>query len=273
MIKNKQIKYATIALIMSALGAFFKIYGGTKYGSEAVFVDGLTCVAGLFAGLSVIWWLRKALRPPDEDHPYGHERLMFGGIIYTIMIYSLIAGYVLFMLLRPKSHEVSSKASIFATIGVGFYALAIIFYRKVKVAGSPIAVFTFSEILEGIVSIGASLLGSMLGYVIDYVGAWIIEIYLFFEIGEQSFKFVNMISDKASSEIKEHIESEIKKKGFRILSLRIRCVVPGKYHGDVVVIPPDNVDYSSANMVMNELVRSLLKENIDLVVRIEHNKN
>ncbi len=269
MTRSEEIKNAIYALMFSALGALFKVYGGMRYSSEAVFVDGLTCIAGLFAGLSVIWWLRKASMPPDEDHPYGHERLLFGGVVHTIVIYSLVAGYIFFMLLHPKSYEVSPEASIYAAIGVAFYAIAIALYRRVTVAGSPIAIFTFSEILEGVISITSSLLGSMWGYMIDYIGAWIIEAYLFVEIGQQSIELINMISDRVSPKVKKYVENEFRKRGFSIVNFRLRCVVPGKYQGDISIVPENDMSDDRAYEIAKEIQERLLESNIDLIVHVK----
>jgi divalent metal cation (Fe/Co/Zn/Cd) transporter len=189
------------------------------------------------------------------------------------VIYGVVAGYVLSRLLRPERYVVSPRAPLYALIGTAFYVVAVLVYRRVSVAGIPIAVFTMSEILEGIISTVASLLGSVKGYLVDYSGAWIIEGYLLLELFLQAQELITSISDRVPEGIKDFIRKELEDAGFEVLSLRLRCVVPKRYQGDAIVRPFEDVDYIHADKIVDELVRSLSKKGIDLVVHIEAKKD
>jgi cobalt-zinc-cadmium efflux system protein len=268
------LKKASLALLLVSLGAVLKIYGGVVYGSKAVFVDGLTSIASVLAGVSLVWWLLKSLEPPDEDHPYGHERLVYGGSIYTVGIYGIVAGYALSRLTIIEAYEISSKASLLALTGTIAYTLAIIIYHKIGRVGAQVAAFTLSEILEGVVSSTTSFLGSLRGCWIDYIGAWVIEIYLLAEVFIQAKNIIKDLSDVLKPEnIKEDVKKRFEERGFKVLRLRMRTIIPNKYQGDAIVKPPCNLSYKEADNVIDDLVKKLSTEGIDLVVHIESQKN
>ncbi len=266
---KRNIRNIEVALALSSMGSAFKLYGGFIYHSKALLVDGLTCIAGLIAGILLLRMMIKASSPPDRDHPYGHERLAFGGVLYVLIIYSFAAGIALSKLLSYRAYKVSPKAPIFAALGTVFYAIAIVVYKRVKVVGTPIAMFTLSEIFEGLISIVASLVGSLRGCFIDYMGAWIIEGYLIFELFTQSREFICNISDRVPPEIWCAVKRRLEASGFKIKSLRLRTFVPGRYQGDAVIVVPKNLSYKEADEKVDNLVEELSKNGIDIIIHID----
>jgi cation diffusion facilitator family transporter len=74
-------------IIISGLLAITKILVGSHAGSQAVVADGVESATDVLTSLAVLISLGVAVRPPDEDHPYGHGRfeiltgLMLGHIL------------------------------------------------------------------------------------------------------------------------------------------------------------------------------------------------
>ncbi len=260
---------ALVALVLSAAGAAVKLYGSIAHGSKALLVDGLTCLAGLVAGVAAVWWLGEAMRPPDADHLYGHERLVFGGVAYTLVAYGIAAGYGLAYLSSYGSYEVDVEAFAYALGGIALYALAILAYRGVAVVGAPIAAFTASELLEGAVSAGASLGGSLVSYVIDYVGAWVIESYLIYELVHHAREMLRELSDTVTHDAIAEARRELEERGFKVTSLRLRRIVPGRYQGDAIVEPPEGMHPEAADLLVDEASMNLNERGIDLTIHID----
>lgn len=261
--------YFKLGLVLSALGGAAKIAGSILYGSRALLVDGATCIAGLLAGLATLYWLRASQAPPDVDHPYGHERLAFGGVAFMLVAYGIAAGFGLAYLIDYGNYNVEAGAGAMGLLGLVFYSGAVAAFRRSPIVGGPMAAFTASEILESIVSTLAALGGYTLGPLVDYLGAWAIEAYLFWELIGNSRGLVHQLSDMASRELVEEVRRELESRGFRVLDVRLRQVVPGEYHGDAVVLPPPGLDPVAADMLADEAVYSLAERGIDVVVHVD----
>lgn len=74
-------------MIISGSLAVLKILVGLRAGSQALTADGVESAMDVLTSLAVLISIGVAIRPPDEDHPYGHGRfeiltgLMVGHIL------------------------------------------------------------------------------------------------------------------------------------------------------------------------------------------------
>jgi len=261
-----------LGLLLSGLGATVKLYGGLRYESRAVLVDGITCIANLAAGAIVLWGVTQSRRPPDLDHPYGHERLVYTGILFLVLAYAFSAGLATGVLFYSGSHyRVRAESAVYALLGSTIYAVSVLVSRYSGSGGESYAFFTFSEVLEGIVSAGAALGGAEISSLIDYIGAIGITLYIFYEIAEETGTLVKLLSDAAEPALVRRVKRELENLGFKVEWVRLRPSVPGRYIGDALVkaqgIPPDIAD-----LLIDELAENLKKEeNIELTVHIDYN--
>ncbi|MEM0025573.1 MAG: cation transporter [Zestosphaera sp.] len=234
---------ATI-LFFSSLGGVFKILGGILYGSKAVFVDAMTSIANLLALLLAIRYWRNSLKPPDEDHHFGHYKLAFGGSISTLMIYSFVAGLVTLKLIELREYTVSLEAPLMAFLGVLCYVVAISVSRRLKGIFIHYSKFTVSELIEGAVVVTSSLAGALLSYLIDYVGALILALYIFYELREVFSEVMNYVGDTAPSlDVVRVVKDEFSKNNLSLGSIRLRNVDGSHYQGaaTVLVSPEDDI--------------------------------
>ncbi|MCE4618313.1 MAG: cation transporter [Desulfurococcales archaeon] len=260
-----------IALILGALGAVFKILGGILYGSKAVLIDGATCVGNIIAGVALYRSLKRSSGPPDEDHPFGHSRLMYHGILLVQVTYAFIAGLSAAILYYSyfMSYEVEKGAPIYAFIGTLFYIASILVSRRQGYAGAVFSTFTFTEVIEGAVTITASYVAYEYGKMYDLIGGLIILLYLLYELREESERLGVLISDYIDPMITRQVRNLLEDRGFKVEKLRIRTIVPGHYHGDAVVLA-ENMPYEVADLLVDEAVHLAKKDyNVDLVVHID----
>jgi cobalt-zinc-cadmium efflux system protein len=259
-----------LAAAAALTGASVKIAGALLYGSKSLLADALTCIASLAAlGVSTGFYL-KSLEPPDEDHPYGHERLALAGAALTTIIYASVAGYMLGELLHTGPYRVSIRAPIAAVIGAALYTVSVLASRRLGSAFMGYSTLGWSEILESLIVIATSYLGAELSYIIDYAGAWAILAFVSVEVTLNASHLIKAYSDIAApEEVYERTREVLEAAGFRLVSARIRLKAPGVYHGDAVVACPADATVLDVHERLEEAVRALRRESIDLVVTIK----
>lgn len=257
-------------VILSIAGSIVKIYGALAYGSRSLFVDALTCFANIAALIFTIYFYKLSITPPDTDHPFGHYRLGIGGTLASMITYSFVAGISSMELLRSTDYVVEMQAVYYAIIGCIIYSVVIFLALRIDRIFKTYGAFTVSELIEGIVVIMASLGGALYSYLIDYAGAIILTLYIFYELIVSSREVLAIVSDKAPShDILMSIRELIERNNFFVKEMRIRCVYPGKYHGDIKVYPTVKSDYEHIWDEIEELKKILLKRySIDSVIEV-----
>lgn len=68
-------KVTLVGSVIDALLAVIKIIGGLVGQSQALVADGVHSLSDLATDVLVIWAAKHAKEGPDEEHPYGHERI------------------------------------------------------------------------------------------------------------------------------------------------------------------------------------------------------
>lgn len=91
---NREMKEASkvtiIGMILDAILGVIKVIGGALFNSQALFVDGIHSFTDVASDLVVLGVMRISRQEPDEDHPYGHQRietfgtLMLGSILIAV---------------------------------------------------------------------------------------------------------------------------------------------------------------------------------------------
>ncbi|RLG84894.1 MAG: cation transporter [Thermoprotei archaeon] len=262
-----------LVLLLAAGGALAKVLGGFLYGSRALMVDALTSIANMLALLGTVYYYRQSLMPPDEDHHYGHHRLSLGGVFVTLMTYSFVAGLAVAELLFTRSYSVDVKAPLAAAVGLALYSGAILVARRAGPQFSPYSVFTVSELIEGATVIAASFGGALYSYVIDLAGAYLVTAYIFYELYDVSQDFMRKMSDVAPppgfvQQVVRDIESVTP--GVKVKKIRLRCVTPGRYQGDVVIGMDPSKSVVEAHVVAQRIERVVRhRYGLDLVIHIE----
>ena len=99
------VRLAKLALLVNALLAVAKIAGGVLGNSYVLIADGIESTADIFGSVVVWSGLRWAVRPADENHPYGHGKAEpVASIIVSLLLLGaalLIAVQSVHEILRP----------------------------------------------------------------------------------------------------------------------------------------------------------------------------
>ncbi len=91
-----RVKKKTVAILATSLNtliAILKVTVGWLFGSMAVLADGIDSSTDILTSLTMLISIHVASQPPDEEHPYGHERAETIGakIISFIIFYAGIS--------------------------------------------------------------------------------------------------------------------------------------------------------------------------------------
>ncbi len=230
----------------------------------------MTSIANLLALLLAIRYWRSSLKPPDEDHHFGHYKLAFGGSISTLMIYSFVAGIITLRLIEFRAYTVSLEAPLMAFLGVSCYLIAVSVSRKLNGVFTHYSKFTASELIEGVVVITSSLAGALLSYFIDYVGALILALYIFYELREVFSEIMKYVGDAAPSlDVTRLIKEEFRKNALSLSNLRVRNVDGVHYQGAAIVLVNPEDDILVLSKKVDKIKETLRGLGIDLVIEFK----
>lgn len=261
-------RWIILALLLSGLGGLLKLYGGARYGSMAVLVDGVTCVANLVAGMAVFASIRIAQLPPDKDHPFGHRRYIYTGILATVITYSVAAGFNMAVILLRVPEAVGAESSLYAVLGGAVYAGSVAAARRAGVVGASLSMFTFSEVLESLVSAGSALGGALVSAAIDRLGAAVITGYILVEVAGEARSLNRVLVDWAHPRVYERVLRLLEERGLRVESLRIRLYEHGRFQGEAVVRPGRGMPRDVAELLAEEAEAQARMLGVDLSVRV-----
>ncbi len=83
---------ALLGLVVNLALGIAKLAGGSIAGSVALIADAVNSWGDFFTSLVVLFALKVAQRPPDEEHPYGHSRAeaIAGSNVALVLILSAL---------------------------------------------------------------------------------------------------------------------------------------------------------------------------------------
>ncbi len=260
-------------VVLVAAGAAVKTIGAMLSGSRALLVDALTCFSSLAALAGVLHYLRVGSMPPDRDHPYGHSRLRYGGVLVSLSAYMFAAGASAAAVVSGlEGYRVEPGPGIVAAVaGAALYAVALLLARGMDPVLARYAGFTFSEIIESAVSVVGAALGGLLGYWYDLAGAAVIVGYIFHEAVEAHRELLRILCDtSAPEEMYRLLEEEALLRGLRVMRARLRMLDERSCGGDAVLAPPDGMDPVAADMLADEVAAALAERGCDVVIHLAY---
>lgn len=107
-------------LVINVLLVIGKLGAGLVSGSSAIIADGWHSLSDLASDIMVLWGIRAAKMPPDQDHHYGHSRyeaivaLLVGVLLIGAALF--IAGEAIFTL-SQRHGRLSSWIPFYMAIG------------------------------------------------------------------------------------------------------------------------------------------------------------
>jgi cation diffusion facilitator family transporter len=113
------------ALVGNALVAATKFAAALFTGSSAMLSEAVHTVADTGNELLLLYGLRRAARPPDADHPFGHGReLYFWSFVVALLVFALGSGVSIYEGANHVLHPVTIRNPV---VNYVVLALALVF--------------------------------------------------------------------------------------------------------------------------------------------------
>src|SRR5947207_15117985 len=117
-------KVVWAALVGNALVAATKFGAATFTGSSAMLSEAVHSLVDTANEVVLIYGLRRASRPADERHPFGHGReLYFWSFIVSLLIFALGAGVSVYEGIGHIRHPVATRNGVVNYVVLGLALL------------------------------------------------------------------------------------------------------------------------------------------------------
>jgi cation diffusion facilitator family transporter len=168
-------------MIISGLLAVTKILFGWQAGSQAVIADGVESATDVLTSLAVLISLGVAVRPPDEDHPYGHGRFeILTGLVlgHILTLTGVIIGWRSVMVMIGPHHTPAPYAMwpLAVSIVLKFFLSAYKMRTGRKIGSSALIADAWNDTVDmlsgtvALVAVGLSIWRPALFHLADPIG-------------------------------------------------------------------------------------------------------
>lgn len=173
--RNKEILYASKVGISIRLAiALFELVGVYWINSSALFMDAAQTLLDISSTLFLLYCIRLANRPPDEDHPFGHGRYEpLGGLLLGMLL--VVLGGVLFIqqvFQVAQSHEEWGHPFAWVFPLTALVLLEASYHIVVKVAKKMHSPALMADALHYRIDALTSLFATIALMVASYIPAW-----------------------------------------------------------------------------------------------------
>ncbi len=150
-----------------------KVAVGLLAGSQAIIADGLNNATDVLGSVAVLFGLKVARRPADDDHRYGHERAegVAALIVATIMgLVSINVGFSAIQSIFSPHREPPAAWALWVALAAAAVMMLVYFYnlRLARATGSrALEAAAQDNRSDALTSLGAAvgILGAQFGFV------------------------------------------------------------------------------------------------------------
>jgi cation diffusion facilitator family transporter len=277
--KLRTLKLSAIAI---ALVVIVEVTIGSIVNSLAILSDGLHALLDAMTSIMLFVATRAALKPPDEEHTYGHEKFesiggLIGGIV-LIGIALLVIYEAALKLMQGAGVNAGLELAGFVAIGYTFSTdiFRVVIFRKatssestaVK-AGFYHAIADLSSTLIAFLGFGLAIVGFSQGDSLASIVLGILLSYLSIRLVRSN---IMELSDTASREMVQKIRKEIlsNEGALKCGSLKVRKV-GSKIFIETTVQVSNHMSLEEAHALASKLEANLTKAfgNVDATIHIE----
>lgn len=264
----------------NAAVAGLKILGGVLSGSTALLADGSDSVLNTASAAVAYWALAEASKPPDEQHPYGHQRVETYGAVIILVLMAVTFSFVAFQALDKLQHGVHEKVDpvgiLFAAVSLSLNLVITTLLRatgRESTVASVEARHTFLDVVEGLVTLSGVSLGSLLSGYFDLLAAIVIVVLVAYFMVDTLASLKRAVVDTSPpqfimDEIQSVLESAEGVLGFHNLRAR---KVHGKIYADVHLEMDPRLPLEDVHRTCDEIEKKLRSRigDIDIVIHVE----
>ena len=279
-------KYKLRALRIAAVAIFSVVIVEVSIGffvnSLAILSDGLHALLDALSTVMLFFAVRASIKPPDEEHTYGHEKFeTIGGLISGIVLIAvaLLIFYeaAIRLIMKTQIHQNVAFAG-FIAIGYTLFiaSLRITVFRKSRNIENPSMWVSFYNAVSDLSSTLLALIGFSLAALGFFYGDAIASIFLGAMLSYLSIKLVRVsvmeLSDTASKELVQKTRKLITSHEgvVKIENLKVRKV-SSKIFIDASVQVPSHMPLEEAHSLASKVEADLKQAlgNVDATIHIE----
>jgi cation diffusion facilitator family transporter len=277
-------KLRTLELSAAAIASvvIVEVTLGLIVNSLAVLSDGLHALLDALSSVMLFVATRASLKPPDEEHTYGHEKFeaiggLIGGIVLVgvaLLVFFEAAVRLMGNVRVNESLELVGYFALGYTLCIDFFRVTI--FRKAERAESTSVKAGFYDAISDLSSTIIALLGFGLATVGFYNGDSFASIFLGSMLIYLSIRLargsIMELSDTASKEMVQRIRKEIlSNEGvLRCENLKVRKV-GSKMFVETTVQVPNRMNLEEAHALASKIEANLTEAfgNVDATIHIE----
>lgn len=109
---------------VNAFLVVLKIFTGILFGSFSLIADGIHSISDLLSDVFVILGIKHSIKPPDEEHPFGHGKFEY--------VLSLFLGISIFLIAMNLAKTVITNFSEISSVPNALSLVVIIFVVVIK---------------------------------------------------------------------------------------------------------------------------------------------
>ena len=254
---------AYLSIVTYIILSIVKYYFGMQYESAAVRADALNNMTDIFASVAVLIGLKISIRPPDDNHPYGHLKSENIASLVVSFIIIFVGVQVLFENLPAIFSPVVSTPDpvvIYISIASGLIMLAVFFINSKlaeKTNSSSLKSAAMDNMSDSMISFGtaAGLILTQLGLpVADVIIASILGVLIMYTGFKILKGAVFALSDGYNdADLIEHKEDVLEVPG--VMDVKS---IKGRYHGssiflDVTIIVDPEISITEAHYICDQV--------------------
>ena len=279
-------KYKLKALKISAIAIFsvviVEISIGLFVNSLAILSDGLHALLDVVSTIMLFFAVRASIKPPDEEHTYGHEKFetiggLIGGIVLIAVAFLIFYDAAIRLIMDTQIHTGLEFVG-FIAIGYAIFiaSLRVTVFKKTEHIQSPSMKVGFYDAVSDLSSTLLALLGFGLATLGFNYGDALASIFLGAMLSYLSVKLVRYsvmeLSDTASKELVQKTRKVIlSHEGIvKIENLKVRNV-SSKIFIDASVQVPSHMPLEEAHSLVSAIEANLKQAlgNVDATIHIE----
>jgi cation diffusion facilitator family transporter len=191
MVNNRVQNAIRISFAVSLVSFLIKFTGYLVTGSNAVLSDMAESVVHVLAVGFSMYGVYLSMKPPDEKHPYGHERIEFlsVGVEGTVIILAgitIIYQSVMHIVLGLEPENLQEGMFVIAAAGLVNLVLGLYLMRVGKAEKSNIIIGNARHTLTDVWTSGGVIVTLLLIYVTDFtildsIVAVLVALYIMYE--------------------------------------------------------------------------------------------
>jgi len=193
---------------------------GLASNSLGLITDSIHALLDTIVTIVLLLAARLAMKPPDEEHTYGHGKVeSLGGLIGGIAIFLIAVFFIYESIHRLQSPHPSVLPGIFAiiagvyTIGVDIFRIILLRRSIKKIGGSTLKAdfyHAFMDLGSTLVAIGGIVFVTYGFYDGDFIAALILGILLVILSIKLIYKTAQDLTDIISPEIVKNVKEIVK---------------------------------------------------------------